>query len=145
MHSDHVPGPLVPMPELLVTVVAPEPVHLVNVLVFQEELLCLETPPAVPHSAEVGISEVHFAMILDALVVDSLESAQYTRVLVTVVAMPFVGRKGARLEIFPEMLTSDHFVDLVMTLQSFLVRTCIAAAITPGPIIITVAGLTFTS
>ena len=60
MDSDHMPGPLVPMPELLVTVVALEPVHLVNVLVFQEELLCLETPPAVPHSAQVGISEVHF-------------------------------------------------------------------------------------
>ena len=53
-----------------------------------------------------------------------------------------MGDIGTGLEILATLLTSGNFVDLVMTIQGFLVVTCEAAAKTPGAIIITVAGLT---
>ena len=90
MYSDHMPSPLIPAPELLVTVVALEPIHLVKLLMFSEELISLKTPSAVLHSAEEGVQDVHLVMILDGFVMERLESTQCTTELVIVVAMPLV-------------------------------------------------------
>ena len=74
MYPDHMPRPLISEPENLVTMLALEPVHFVVCLVFLELLLCLEAPPAAPHAAEMGTSEVHLPMSSEGLVMDSLIS-----------------------------------------------------------------------
>ena len=90
MNSDHMPSPLILVPELLVAVVALEPIHLVKVLMFSQELLCLKTPSAVLHSAEEGVQDMHLVMTLHGFVMECLESTQCTTVIVTVVGMPLV-------------------------------------------------------
>ena len=76
MHSYDVFGPQIAATELLATMLTlvPIPFHLVILQMFQEELLCLEAPSAVPHSAEVGTGEVHLPVNLHGLVMDCLES-----------------------------------------------------------------------
>ena len=67
---------------------------------------------------------------------DCLESAHCTRVLVTFAAVSLVSRIGAWLKIFAALGTSDNLVDLVMTVQGFLIFVTKAAAVAPGPPII---------
>ena len=84
------PGPLVLVFKLHLTVVALKPVRLVKLLVFPEKILTLKTSSAVLFSAEEGVLQVHLAMNPDGVIMDCLESAQCTRVLVTIVAMSLV-------------------------------------------------------
>ena len=139
MYLDDMLGPLVSMPELLVTVLTLEPVHLVMLQVVLEELLCLETPSAVPHHAEVGMSGVHPAMKSHGFVMDGLEATQVTRELFTGIALPLVNSYRACLEIFTANWTPGNLVDLEMISDAI---TFEAAAVTPRPLIITGTGVT---
>ena len=69
MYPDYVLGSLVRVPENLVTMIALEPAHLVELLMVIEILLVLETFSAVPLPAEIWKSEVHLAMNFDGCVV----------------------------------------------------------------------------
>ena len=134
MYLDDMLSPLVSMPELLVTVLTLEPVHLVMLQVVLEELLCLETPSAVPHPAEVGMRDVHHAMKSHGYVVDGLEATQVARELFTGIALPLVNSYRAFLEIFTAIWTPGNLVDLEMISDAI---TFEAAAVTPRPLIIT--------
>ena len=134
MYLDDMLRPLVSMPELFVTVLTLEPVHLVMLQVVLEELLCLETPSAVPHPAEVGMRDVHPVMKSHGYVVDGLEATQVTRELFTGIALPLVNSYRACLEIFTAIWTPGNLVDLEMISDAI---TCEAAAVTPRPLILT--------
>ena len=78
MHPCDVSGPLIAATELLATMLTLVPTHLMILQMYQEELLCLEAPSAVPHSAEVGMGDVHLPVNLHRTVIECLESTQCT-------------------------------------------------------------------
>ena len=131
MDSDDVSGSQISKSEAFVTMVTLEPVHLVILLVNHELVCSLKTPSAVLQPAEVGMSQVHLLMNPDGPVMDCLESAQFAKKLVIIIAMLFVSRIGGGLEVLAALVTSDNFMDFVMTIEDFLVIICEIAAVTP--------------
>ena len=79
--------------EFLVTMVALEPINLVQLPVLLEVFFSLEAPPAVHDTAEEGTSEVHLPMNPHGLVMDCLVSTNCTGELVCPATISFVSLK----------------------------------------------------